>query len=289
MLSGLIPTMVRRKQSRVIFCPNQISTSVARDLIHRDTLITETVVIYWPDRCDVTKLLSRGIACLPYSRTSLIAHILILLLFTRVEALLPHRRLGRLVNWLTYLCSSTSLIDDGLDTLRDVPRNVDPQKFKQGAKFYTFKYGFPLGKWLNRFTIDKVANFSTMADSERSLIDLRNIRRLVIESPPLNHAKEEIGVGTGDCLLVTHSNVNKRQIKNWTGPTISGADVALERSLKDFDGEVVVGESMVAVFALINECPKYRLTICLLRNSLPNLTPLAKLIQSRPFAQLNLY
>jgi len=65
--------------------------------------------------------------------------------------------------------------------------------------------------------------------------------------------------------------------------------VALERSLKDFEGEIVVGESMVAVFALMHECPKYRLTICLARNGIQNLAPLVKLIQSRAFAHLKLY
>lgn len=280
---------LRSGHSRLIFCPNQITVLIGSALTHRDLGKVKTTVIYWPDRCDVTKLLALGAICIPYSRTACIAYLLKNLMFSRVEALLPHRKLGRLVNWVSHRCCSTALIDDGLDTLREEPRNVDPKQFNQGARFYTFNYDIQLGKWLDRFAVDRVSNFSAMTDSERAPIDLTNIRRVVIESPPLNRSMGEIGHGTEDCLLVKHSNVNKQTIKDFPGPSISGAEVALERSLKDFEGDIVVGESMVAVFALMHECPRYRLTICLARDGVQNLAPLVKLIQSRTFARLKLY
>lgn len=281
-------SVVRSRQSRVIFCPNQITVSLAYEISHRDETFAKTTIIYWPDRCDVTRLLADGICCIPYSRTACTKYLLTHLLFTRIEALLPHRKLGRFITWMSHLCASTALIDDGLDTLRQEPRNVDPNKFKHGALFYTFNYGIPLGKWLERFTLVRVSSISVLAESSRIQLDLKNIRCLIVESPPLNLVEERIDLGRDDCLLVRHSNVNKRAIKNWRGRSVNGADVALEQSLKDFEGEIVVGESMVAVFALMYEHPKYRVNIYLTRDGIQNLTPLVNLIQSRSFAHLTL-
>jgi hypothetical protein len=186
------------------------------------------------------------------------------------------------------MCSTTSLIDDGLDTLRESPRNVDPELFSTGSIFYTFKYDISLGAWLNKFKVDKVSNFSTMTKVSRGAINFVGIQRLVIESPPLNRIKEAVALDSSGYMLVNQSNINKRIFKNFGGKSVNGAEIALERSLASFDGEVVVGESMVAVYALMLKRPKYRVTVYLARENVSNLISLIELIKSRDFAELRI-
>jgi hypothetical protein len=192
------------------------------------------------------------------------------------------------MNWFSYVCSSTSLIDDGLDTLREEPRNVDPQLFETGARFYTFQYEIPLGIWLDRFKVEKVADFDMLADVSRAVISVDRMERLIVESPPLNRVRKEIRLDEVGSVLVTHSNINKRAFNNFSGCSVNGRDVALERSIRGFSGDIVVGESMVAVFALMQNRPMYQITVFLAKENIRNLAPLILLINSRKFAKLRI-
>lgn len=255
--------------------------------MRRDGKTVDTTIIYWPERCDVSSLQKIGATCLSYSRAACLVYLLKKLWCTRVEVLLPHRKLGRVVNWFSYACSTTALIDDGLDTLRNTPRNVEPELFSIGTRFYTFEYHNSLGSWLNCFVIDRVANIEMLTLRSHVSLNLARTQRLIIESPPLNRVRDEIGLEEDGTTLVTHSNIHKRVIKNFYGCSINGRDVAIERTLREFDGDVVVGESMVAVFALMQKNPKYRLIVYLAHENVENLDPLIRLINTRDFVKLS--
>lgn len=278
--------VVKSNYSRVIFCPNQVTVAVALGLTKRDGKVETTTIIYWPDRCDVSGLIAIGVSCIQYSRFACLLYLLRSLFGRGTEALLPHHKLGRSVNWVAKLCASTALIDDGLDTLRNAPRNVDPNLFEYGSIFYTFQYEIPLGIWLNRFIIDRVSSFSMMADVSRKTLDLTQVQRLIIESPPLDRIKWETLSGYKNCMLVTHSNINKRVIKSFTGLSILGSNIALEKSLDNFSGEVIVGESMVLVYALMLRKPKFKVTVYLGEENINNFNPLIKIIRFCEFAEL---
>lgn len=277
---------MKKKLKRIIFCPNQITATVSVGLTRRDGKLVDTTIIYWPDRCDITSLEMMGVTCIPYGRWVCLNYLIGNFWSCNIEVLLPHRKLGRIMNWFSYVCSTTSLIDDGLDTLRDEPRNVDPGHFDAGARFYTFQYKIPLGIWLNRFTVDRVAEFDMLADVPRASISVARTTRLIIESPPLDRVRSEIGLDEDGSILVMHSNINKRAFQNFTGCSVNGRDVALERSLCEFSGDIVVGESMVAVFALMQEKPMYQITVCVAKENIKNLAPLVRLVKSRKFAKL---
>lgn len=277
---------MRKNRSRVIFCPNQITISVALGLAKHDDKLENTTVIYWPDRCDVLDLVAIGVKCTPYSRTACLSYLLKNVWKSHIEVLLPHNKLGRSVNWLARICFSAALIDDGLDTLREEPRNVDPRRFEFGAKFYTFKYTISLGGWLNKFEINRVANLSTMAEGSKKILDLAQVQHLIIESPPLERIEDEFLNNAGSTVLISHSNPTKRVINNFLGLSFVGSSIALERSLDSFSGEMIVGESMLAVYALMLEKPKFRVKIYLAKENINNLRPLIQLIESRDYASL---
>jgi len=225
-------------------------------------------------------LQAQGVACHVYSRSACLKVLLRYGLTRKIECVLPHRRLGRVVNGFAAACSSLALVDDGLDTLRDAPRNIDPEEFRAGTAFYTFTYPVRLGRWLRRFDVRRVANLSMLAETSRPTIDLQGVRRLVVESPSLETIQEELDLSSPSTLVVLHSNVNKRTLK-WPGMrTISGANMCVERSLNDFPGEVVTGETMVAVYALSAPNPAFTLTIHLTSAQAANLEPLIDLLKA---------
>lgn len=274
---------------RVIICANQVTVAIAHALLGREDEEQRTVVVYNSDRCDVEELERRGVVCVPFSRRWLCAFVLIrCCILGSAELCLPHHRFGRSIIWLLSFARKKSLIDDGLDTLRNVPRNVEPDKFAAGTTFYTFAYDVELGRWLKRFAVERVADIGLLANSGRPVVDLSATRRLIVESPPIARVASELRLNEVGTLLVRHSNVNKQVLPRCQGNEVAGADVALEKSLQGYSGEIIVGESMVAVFALLNRNASYKLTVYLPKENVESLSPLVRLIQARQLAELRL-
>lgn len=267
-----------RSITRVVFCPNQIAATLALGMVKEADGSSRLVVVYWPDRCDVSALRAQGVACHAYSRVACLKVLLYCRLRGGVECVVPHRRLGRVVNGFAALCSSVALVDDGLDTLRDVPRNINPEDFPAGTTFYTFAYSGALGMWLGKFKVRPVATISMLGDTGRPRINLRGVRRLVIESPPLETIQETLELTDPSTLVVIHSNVKKQTLKCGGVQTVSGANVNIEKSLDAFVGEVVIGESMVAVYALLIAQRAFTLKIHLTAAQASNLAPLIAMV-----------
>jgi hypothetical protein len=271
---------LRRGITRVVFCPNQIAATLALGMARSLVSPYRLVVVFWPGRCDVSALQAQGVLCHVYSRAACLKILLRHWLSTKIECVLPHRRLGRVVNSFAAVCPSLAMVDDGLDTLRDTPRNVDPAEFPAGTAFYTFSYPGALGRWLSRFEVRRVASLSMLAETSRPQIELCGVRRLVVESPPLDGMQAELDLAKPGTLVVLHSNVNKRTLK-WPGMrTVNGADTNIEGSLSKFEGEVVTGETMVAVYALSVAQRAFSLEIHLTVAQAANLEPLIAMVKA---------
>ncbi|MDR6671378.1 hypothetical protein [Rhizobium sp. 1399] len=272
---------------RIVVCANQVTVAVAKALVKRDESARTTFVLYSPDRCDIADLLELNVMCIPFTRRlSCLFLILRCRLAGKVEICVPHYKFGRSLIWLSRLCSRVSLIDDGLDTFREVPRNVEPEKFEPGTTYYTFQYPSRLGRWLVRFQTEPVANIETLADIRRQAVDFERFDDVVIESPPIQRVLDRLPLSGKRSLFVAHSNVNKRVISSVDCESIMGANIALEKSLSTFTGRLIVGESMIAVFALMYSDPKYTLVVYLARENRDILLPLIEIIESKSFAEL---
>ncbi|MGJ4748411.1 hypothetical protein ACQV5M_18765 [Leptospira sp. SA-E8] len=281
--------LLRGKYKGVVFCPNQVTAAIALGMaLHNDSM-AETLVIYWPDRCDVSSLRAARVRCWSYNRVRglwYLACLMLIRIFVSVEVCLPHRKLGRMVEWFARLCSTTSIVDDGLDAWREQPQNIDPATFALGANFYTFQYSTPLGHWLQRFTLCPIIGIEAMAEVARDMLNLDSVRRLVVESPPLGRVVDELELDKDGVMLVAHSNVNKRLILGDVPRVVQGGEWALERSIRAYTGEIIVGESMIAVYALLQSNPAYRLLIYIAQENKSNLAPLIHLIEQRSFSTL---
>jgi len=203
-----------------------------------------------------------------------------------LESCVPHRKLGRFINFFSTLCSSQSLVDDGLDSFREVPKNVDPEFFSENTYFYTFDYPFPLAGWVSKFKVVGVASLHSLAITECPVLDMAPFKRIVIESPPLSRITEALHLDTTDTKLIVHSNPSKRQISTSGHATIIGSSIALEASLDHFSGEVIVGESMVAVYLLRQAHANYKIVVWISSEERDNLRSLVSLVKTRSYCSL---
>jgi len=275
----MIPS-ISRVLTRVVFCPNQITTTIALGMARSIGSPQQIVVVYSPARCDVSALQAQGVICHAFSRTVCLKILLRYGLIGQIECILPHRRLGRTINGFAALCASLAIVDDGLDTLRDTPKNIECSDFPVGTAFYTFTYSSALGRWLSRFEVRPVATLSMLAETGRPRINLRGVRRLVVESPHLDRIQADLDLANQSTLVVRHSSIVKQTLK-WPGMrTINGADVSIEGSLDDYEGEVVTGETMVAVYALFVNHSAFTLKIHLTAEQADNLEPLIAMVQA---------
>jgi hypothetical protein len=285
MLEAILFNKSRPLKQRLIFCTNQITVVIAQGLSTHESEFIVNTVIYWPDRCDVSILKNDGILCIPYSKINYLQYLIRFCLKRNTEICIPHYKLGREIEWFIRLFPIVSLIDDGLDTFRNVPNNVDVKRFATHTKFYTFKYECMLGVWLEKFTITKIAKISTLRKIDRECIRLNDLHSLIIESPPLNRVINELQLLGDKAMLVIHSNRNKRILERLKMQAVNGAHISLERSIESFSGNLIVGESMVAVYALMHDTPKYRLLIYISKEQVENLKPLISLIDSKIFSE----
>ena len=276
------------KKTFVVFCPNQISLTVAVGLAEQVGPHQCVIAVYWPMRCTLVHGFLSNVQLVPYSRLNCI------LVWFRARgrgptvAVIPHQKLGRLVNTFASMCTRVALVDDGLDTWRENPKNVEPQNFANETDFYTFRYSDRLGSWLSRFRIHRVADLKSIGLSNQPLIELSSTDRIIVESPPLGRVAGKLLLDDKRTTVVTHSNPNKRALDTNGRRAVDGAKVALEASLEAFCGEVVVGESMVAVYALASLRAEYRLTVYLDNDQVANLGALVSLMNSREFCRFEL-
>lgn len=271
-----------------VICPNQIAMAIAIGLSQHIEIGGRVIAIYWPNRCSAPCASRRNLKLYPYSKLTCIFLWFVYRLQGAIEILVPHKRLGDFINLFARCCDCVSLVDDGLDTLRNQAKNIVAGSFPKGTRLYTFNYPMRLGKWLENFEIRHVADLEAISQVSRPLIDLTNVAQLIVESPPLNRVATQLGLEQEKTLLVTHSNPNKRSFQPSNLPTIQGASYAIESSLDGFMGEVIVGESMVAVFALWRNDATYKVTVWLDSQSADNLEPLVQLIRQRSYGVLRL-
>lgn len=267
---------------RVFFCANQISLTIAATLNAIDS-----VIFFDPVRCDIQPLLQLSAKFIPYSRLNLIIFFIGNWYKRPAEICVPHMLWGRLIRLYCRLGRKLSAIDDGLDTFRELPRNLNPALFKDGTSYYTFDYPFTTAAWLLKFEIAKVCPISNIASSSRSQVDLSLYDQLIIDSPGVQAIETKLPI-TNKTLLVKHSNPNKSVFRQAVQSKICGNEFALEKSLHSFKGTLVTGESMATVYALSQKNPSFRVIVCIQKENRQNLKSLIAIIDKTSFAELYL-
>ncbi len=271
-------SIVRR---RIVFCYNRISYVIACELAKKDDHIRH-VIYYSCDRI-VPSPSETALGAVPLRRKKLLIGVFMAVFFRPDEVLIPHFKINRQINYIAHRSKKLSLLDDGLDTFRETPRNLTPSNFEKGTFYYTFSYDVSLARWLSPFVLNKVCGLSELVQDRRPPRNLKGMPCLVIESPGITPAF--VRDLPSSSTLVKHPNWNKNTLRDSGIASIEG-EIALERSLLSFNGRLIVGESMVLVYALLMKDRSFRITACLDRKTLKNLRTLHILLDGDKDAEL---
>jgi hypothetical protein len=255
--------------NKVFICHNQISLSVTREILMNGNIL-KAYIFYDPLRCDISGF--SNLNCTLISQTYLDVLVFFLKIFKLMpfELLVPHFR-WKVSRLMLFFSSKYSFIDDGLDTLRNIPLNINIKKHHKND-FYTFKYSNQLGSWLNQFKVKKISSFESIRYINKPIYDLNNYSTIIIESPGIERYLASCSHDNNKTLYIKHSNPNKRISNELNCHKLEGGDFALESSLLSYKGNLIMGETMVGVYLLNLKSSFNRLSFCIKKENIINLT-----------------
>jgi hypothetical protein len=259
-------------------CYNEVSYVVAAE--HALRSADDSTILYASDRIAVRKRYER-LRHRRLTRAQLLLAGLRLTLSDRSVVYVPHHRIPRSVVWLLRRASSWALVDDGLDTLREQPKNIDVHALAKRPVLLTFTDYSQLGAWTREVNAVQVCGLERLACEHGDRIDLQAYRTIIVDSPGVDPSQlpTDLARDPTTMLVFVHGNPKKRSALRLDGATTASGRYSVEKVVSDFEGAVVCGESMVAVFAL--HCArKCRLTIQLRQTQLDNLVALHEVIYS---------
>lgn len=207
--------------------------------------------LFVPNRCEEPELSTGPLHTVrPYS--SVVAcHVIINCLFARrFHVMVPHDRLGQLAYCMIQLSDQVSLLDDGMDTLRDSPINISNSLLSRAERFYIHDHSGGVGSWASTLEVQRIGSLDSLANNGRPRFDFDAYDRVIIESPPMNVDVVQPLVADDGAILVRHSNRRKRLKIAEPLSEIEGGSWNLEGSLSTYKGVVYVGESLVAAYLL---------------------------------------
>jgi hypothetical protein len=254
-------------------------------LLKQDGKRSKQVVFYDGTRCDIKLFDNVNIHFIEYTRWGFLKFFILSCFRRPDEVCVPHFKGGRLIRVYSKFAKKVSAIDDGLDTFRELPRNIVITDFKLGSNYYTFNYDIRLASWISHFNLVNVCELEEIAKSTKKTLDLNNFDVVLVESPGIESAVLP-DFKSDKVLLVKHSNPNKNIKRFQHYASINGADFALEESIKNYKGILIVGESMTAIYALMLESPAFRLMVAVNNDNNKNLTSLLELVSKKEFAEL---
>ena len=260
-----------KKLRRVIFCYNKVSLCIAVALAQKDRVHVNTIVFYMSVRCDSLAFQDCNVELIQYTKWNFVRFLIATIFYRMDEVCVPHMILGRLINTYSKYARALSAIDDGMDTFREKPRNIIPEYFQSGANYYTFTYDFPLATWLNRFAVQKICDIKNLTISSRPQASLSNITEMVIQSPGIGEIHHQLSSDVSNILIVKHPSQYKNTMSFSGMVHVSGAVIALEKTIDNFSGSLFAGESMTMVYALLCGKRNFKMTVMLTRNAFDNL------------------
>lgn len=233
-------------------CYNPISYHIAQRVIRHEH-ITRAIVLWDSKRFDRG---AGGVGLhLPMgARSHQFIHVLSSLgLVSTVYV--PHMRvtIGRLQRVLMRI-RHTHYLDDGLDTLRRMPRNFDISSLVPGRRYYTFRDYKELPVWLEELEVIPVGELTDLWLLGKPGVPFPSGSHVLVESPGLQIEQHlaDLRQRGFDPIVVRHP-VKAKQAKIaagglhfWQGSGNLDADIAATKGAHFY-----IGESMSLVVALL--------------------------------------
>jgi hypothetical protein len=251
---------------KILFCYNQVSYSLAKN-IENNGLFNNVIVI---SQKRISRTINKnGIFEVNYN-TFLAFIVLIISIFPiGVEIVIPHTRGGKILNIISKIAYKLSYIDDGMDTFREIPKNVDLSQLRSNSNYFTFDYKISIATWLKDINIIKVIGINELTNDGKLAIDLEIYQNVIIESPGI--IGYDFRLVDSKYFVIQHSNPNKNinQLKLISNQ--NGKNFSLEKTLKSYRGEIILGETFILIYLICSNYNLSNITLCLYRSDYNNL------------------
>lgn len=223
----------------LFICQNQINYEIAFQIAtSRDLIICEKGIITYKTSLAKHFRSSKRLSSL----------IKLLIKFNFFKCIyIPHHKVltNRIIDQNSH---KINYIDDGLDTLRVVPKNFT-REIAQGQKYYTFHEYENLPIWFDRAAVYGVCSLDVLTNKKyKGEIRLPSEDFVVIESPNMDLAKILNYVGDSSVCYLVHRVPHKR-LKNIPKEWRQDQFGALTESViyGDYKGCVIAADTMTSV------------------------------------------
>jgi hypothetical protein len=264
---------------RFYICYNDVSYVVAAEHVLQSTRVGDATILHAADRVGIRpryahlrhRRLTRANLALACARLAVARN---------GTVYVPHHRLPRSVRWMLRCAGASGLVDDGLDTLRERPRNIDVESVDRHGKLLTFNDYPALASWTSRLQVERVCSLDRLVREESPCETDPSWRTIVVDSPGVDVSRlpAELAPDPATQVIYLHDNPKKRNSAPAARTTTSRVQ-PLENAMAGFDGAIVSGESMATVFALF-VARRARLIVQLTRSQYDNLACLHAVIRA---------
>ena len=268
---------------KIVIASNQITMNLVHGLQELDYWKAPVAVFYHKERCSPLKDIKNVKNCCysPFSKFHILK--LIIINSLRFDLYVPHFKIGNFLKFLRFFASTVNVVDDGLDTFRNKPHNIELKFFKKNFEYITFQYDISVGKWLKNINIKKIVDVKWLYMSSRPKIELNRYSTVLVEAPYVNKVISKKGIPQDNILAIRHANPHKRNAKFTYKNELNGIDISLEESLRNYNGHIVIGATMVLISIFINNLKPKKLTIVFSKKDFENYLPIintAKLLDT---------
>lgn len=168
----------------------------------------------------------------------------------------PHMRvtIRRLQLALSHV-AEVHYLDDGLDTLRRIPKNFDVDSLVVGRSYYTFQEYELLPEWLSQLNVCKLGHLADLQLHDRSGMPFPSGAHVLIESPGVQVTSlvDKLLCDGVKPILVRHpasakrTMIDARKVQLWQGSGNLDADIKRTEGAHFY-----IGETMSLVMAMHN-------------------------------------
>ena len=179
--------------------------------------------------------------------------------FLNVEVILPHWKHSNFLIILHRIARKISYVEDGLDTYRINPKNIEASEVRLGAYYYFLDLGHQPEKWLDKLKLVPVPFIKhklTSADSGNVKF-LAEAKRICVESPGVQPQK----LDDKNTIIVTHPSAHKQEQFINAKRTPANVFFDLESVLAVCNQEIWCGETFTALI-IIGIYKKENVIIC---------------------------
>ncbi|WP_027852239.1 hypothetical protein [Marinobacterium litorale] len=242
--------------NKIVLCLNKITFSLATSLAEQEKNKNIKYFLLFDRARIAPNKAIKNVKYIPISKTSILCNIFNLLPLSNIEAYVPHDRINKSLLHYINLLNNVNLIDDGMDTLRENPINISKNLTQKARSLVTFSDYTKMGSWTSNIRKVRPENINSLFDKSQPCENLNNYDAVIIESLGVNSLPSKYK----KVCIIRHPNPNKRiHLERQSNlKEIFAQDFSLEGSIIEYEGDIIMGETMILPYLLHSKKINFR-------------------------------